>query len=298
MSNKIIGDNFIQRLEQLTFQMQNPMRGFFGGNHRTNLNGQNVEFADFKEYTLGDDIRHIDWNLYSRFEKHYIKLFVDERQMKVQIFIDGSASMVKIDNNKREFALKAAIAIGYLAIHSLDKVSFHVMRENHSENIANTITNKEAFFKAVTELKETTFKGPTNINNAILNEINIGSNDGLTVIISDFMTDDWKKAVDYLRYKKRDVLLVQVLSQEDVNPFYSGRMRLLDSEALDVLDEKNMQLRITKGHIKAYEMALNDFKEDIRKFAASRGIHYISVLSEEDILNFVFKRLGMVGLVK
>jgi len=298
MSNKIIGDNFIQRLEQLTFQMQNPMRGFFGGNHRTNLNGQNVEFADFKEYTLGDDIRHIDWNLYSRFEKHYIKLFVDERQMKVQIFIDGSASMVKIDNNKREFALKAAIAIGYLAIHSLDKVSFHVMRENHSENIANTITNKEAFFKAVTELEETTFKGPTNINNAILNEINIGSNDGLTVIISDFMTDDWKKAVDYLRYKKRDVLLVQVLSQEDVNPFYSGRMRLLDSEALDVLDEKNMQLRITKGHIKAYEMALNDFKEDIRKFAASRGIHYISVLSEEDILNFVFKRLGMVGLVK
>ena len=145
MSNKIIGDNFIQRLEQLTFQMQNPMRGFFGGNHRTNLNGQNVEFADFKEYTLGDDIRHIDWNLYSRFEKHYIKLFVDERQMKVQIFIDGSASMVKIDNNKREFALKAAIAIGYLAIHSLDKVSFHVMRENHSENIANTITNKKPF---------------------------------------------------------------------------------------------------------------------------------------------------------
>ena len=85
MKRKIISDEFIGHLESLVLNMKGPMKGYFGGNHRTNSYGSTVEFADFREYVLGDDIRRIDWNLYSRFEKHFIKLFVDERQMHIQI---------------------------------------------------------------------------------------------------------------------------------------------------------------------------------------------------------------------
>jgi len=299
MKKRILDDQFISRLEILSFQMQQPMRGFFGGNHRTNSYGQTVEFADFREYVLGDDIRHIDWNLYSRFEKHFIKLFVDERQMLIQIFMDCSASMSKVDNQKADFMLKVASTIGYLSIHSMDKISFHTMHNTNSNNISGLITSKDAFYRSIPKLEEIEFYGDVDIEKAILSTPSTGTNDGLTVIISDFLTNsNWKKAVDYLIYKKREVLLIQILSDEDINPKFSGRMRLLDTEAIDVLDDKNMRLRITKGHMLAYKEALKDFKEDIKSFASKRGIHYISVLSDEIIEKFVFQKLAMIGTVK
>ena len=75
MKKNIITLEFINQLEAMVLNMNQPMKGFFGGIHKTNEYGSTVEFADFREYVLGDDIRRIDWNLYSRFEKHFIKLY-------------------------------------------------------------------------------------------------------------------------------------------------------------------------------------------------------------------------------
>ena len=299
MKTNILDDQFISRLENLAFLMQQPMRGFFGGNHRTKSYGQTVEFADFREYVLGDDLRHIDWNLYSRFEKHFVKLFVDERQMLIQIFMDCSASMAKVDILKAELMLKVAATLGYLSVHSLDKVAFQVMHGNNAKNIAGLITGKDAFYRSILKLEEIEFYGEVNVEKAVTGLPSPGSNDGLTVIISDFLTEsNWKKAVDYLIFQKREVLLIQILSLEDLDPKFNGRMRLLDAEALDVLDAKNMRIKITKGHRLAYQEALQDYLEDIKVFANKRGVHYISVLSDEIIERFVFQRLAMLGTVK
>lgn len=299
MQKHILDDNFITRLERLTFHMLQPMRGFFGGNHVTKSHGQTVEFADFREYVLGDDIRHIDWNLYSRFEKHFIKLFVDERQMSTQIFLDGSLSIHKADKDKSALMLKMAAAIGYLGVHTMDKISFYAMYENESVNLSGLITSKDAFYRSLSTLESMPFKGDVDIEKAIINTPNLGSNDGLTIIISDFMTDsNWKKAVDFLLYKKRQVLLIQILSPEDINPHFSGRMRLLDTEAVDVLDNRNMRIRITKGHIIAYQEALKDFKEDIKTFSTKRGIHFISLVSDEEAERVIFNQLLRIGMVK
>ena len=102
--------------------------GYFGGKHLVNTYGQTVEFADYREYQLGDDIRRIDWNLYRRFEKHFLKLFTDERQMQVQIFLDCSASMGKENPKKGAYAEAAAAAMGFLAVHNMDKVTFNLMK--------------------------------------------------------------------------------------------------------------------------------------------------------------------------
>ncbi|MFA7417813.1 MAG: DUF58 domain-containing protein [Acholeplasma sp.] len=299
MKRKILNDEFIGRLETLTFHMSAPMRGFFGGNHRTNTYGSTVEFADFREYVLGDDIRHIDWNLYSRFEKHYIKLFVDERQMCTQIFIDCSASMAKIDFSKAAYALKAAAAIGYISVHNMDRVSLRLIKGENLEEIDGTITGKTAFYRAISKLEDTTFKGYADIEKAVMNGLNIGSNDGLTVIISDFLTENnWKKAVDYLIYQKRQVLLLQVLSEDELNPHYSGRIRLVDSEAKDPLDERNLRMKITKSDFKAYHQALSDYQAEIKKFCNARGAHFVSVSSKDTVERLVFEKLAQVGTVK
>lgn len=299
MKHKIIDDEFLSRLEALSYHMGIPMRGFFGGNHRTKSYGSTVEFADFREYMLGDDIRYIDWNLYSRFEKHFIKLFVDERQMMTQVFIDCSASMAKIDPNKAVFSLRTAAAFGYLAIHSMDRLSFQLLNQDVSESLDGVITGKDAYYRAINKLEEVSFKGEVNIEKAILSTQDIGGDDGLCVIISDFLTENnWKKAVDYLIYNKKQVLLIQVLSPDEINPNYKGRIQIVDAEAVHPVDERNIKMKITKSDYLAYQMALKDYQDDIKKFCASRGVHFISAHSDEPVEKLIFGKLEEVGTVK
>ena len=100
MKVSYLNDQFFSRLETLALNLKTDLAGYFGGKHLVKTYGQTVEFSDYREYQLGDDIRRIDWNLYSRFEKYFLKLFTDERQMQVQIFLDCSASMGK-ENPRR-----------------------------------------------------------------------------------------------------------------------------------------------------------------------------------------------------
>lgn len=299
MKRRIIDDAFIQRLEALVLQMQTSMQGYFGGTHRTKSYGSTIEFADFREYVLGDDIRRIDWNLYSRFEKHFIKLFVDERQMHNRLYLDCSASMGKINREKAEYALRLVAALGFLSVHNMDKVSFGLMCGDVCHDLCGTVVGKDAFYRAVDQLGTVEFKGETAIEAAVQSCRNPGYNDGLTVIVSDFLTDsEWKKAVDFLLYRHREVLLIQVLSPEEIDPTYNGRIFLRDAESTDVTDERNMKMKITQGAFKAYQNALADYIDSIRSFCASRGVGFISARCDEPIEKLVFGRLYESGVIK
>ena len=241
MKVSYLNDEFFSRLETLSIELRANLAGFFGGKHLVKTYGQTVEFADYREYMLGDDIRRIDWNLFSRFEKFFIKLFTDERQMHTQVFLDCSASMGKEVEKKAAYAFAVAAAIGYLSVHNMDKVSYKLIKGDTADDPFGTIVGKRAFFNAMSTLENIEFEGDGDLKKAIINTPNPGNNDGLTVIISDFFTDsDWKAAIDFLCYKKRQVLLVQVLTPDEIDPSYVGRVNLIDSESLDVTDEKNM----------------------------------------------------------
>ena len=297
MKNPYLNDAFFGRMETLALNLKADLAGFFGGKHLVKTYGQTVEFADYREYMLGDDIRRIDWNLYSRFEKFFLKLFTDERQMHVQVFIDCSASMGKADPKKGAYAVGVGAALGFLAVHNMDKMSFKLIKEDRAEDPFGTIVGKNTFFKAISKLEEMEFGGESDLCNAITS-CQMGSNDGLTVIISDFFTDsDWKKAVDYLCYKKKQVMLVQILTPDELDPAYSGRLDLIDAEANDLLDAKNMRIRIARSPQLAYEEAMKDFKEDIRAFCASRGAGFVSVSTEKPIEKVLFKELLKVGIM-
>ncbi len=298
MKVSYLNDEFFGRLETLALNLRTNLAGFFGGKHLVKTYGQTVEFADYREYMLGDDIRRIDWNLYSRFEKYFLKLFTDERQMHVQIFLDCSASMEMGNPKKAEFAIAVAAALGFLAVHNMDKVSFNLMHKDKAINNTGTIVGKNAFFRAIGELENIEFKDDTDIASAITNSPNTGTNDGLTVIISDFFTESaWKKAVDYLSYKKRQVMLVQVLSPEEIEPAYSGRVHLVDSESDDISDPKNLKIRITRSMQIAYEEAFKDLEEDIRSFCVSRGAEFFSVSCDKPFEKTLFGDLLKAGIV-
>lgn len=298
MKVSYLNDEFFSRLETLALNLQANLAGYFGGKHFVRTYGQTVEFADYREYMLGDDIRRIDWNLYSRFEKFFIKLFTDERQMHVQIFLDCSASMGKDNPKKAAYAIGTAAALGFLSVHNMDKVSFKLMKGSAAEDPFGTIVGKNSFFRAISALENIVFDDDTDIESAVVGCQNTGSNDGLTVIISDFLTDsDWKKAVDYLCYKKRQVLLIQVLTPEELEPTYSGRVNLIDAESVDLADLRNMKLRITGSMQAAYEEALRDMIEELRSFCASRGAEFLTVDSSKPIEKVLFGELLKAGIM-
>ncbi len=299
MKRKIIDDAFISQLETLTLNMLTPMKGYFGGSHRTNTYGQTIEFADFREYVLGDDIRRIDWNLYSRFEKHFIKLFVDERQMHIQLFLDCSASMSRVSNAKAEYALRTIAALGYLSVHNMDKLSMYLMKDEKCVDLYGMIVGKDAYYNAVKKLEDVEFEGATNISAAVSNCLNIGNNDGLTVIVSDFLTDnDWKKAVDYLLYRHRQVMLIQILDPIDIDPTYNGKIFLRDAESDNMLDSVNLKMRINPSTYKAYRTALAEYIGDMKSFCSSRGVDLITVRSDSSVEKLIFGKLAERSVVK
>lgn len=298
MKGSYLNDGFFSRLETLSLNLKSNLAGYFGGKHLVNTYGQTVEFADYREYQLGDDIRRIDWNLFSRFEKYFLKLFTDERQMQVQIFLDCSASMGKDNPKKSSYAIATAAALGFLSVHNMDKVSFHFMKGNKADNPFGTIIGKNSFFRAVGTMEELTFEEDADIRDCIVSCPNTEAKNGLTVIISDFFTDsNWKNAVDYLCYKNRQVLLVQIMTPEELDPTYDGRVNLIDSESLDVADPKNMKMKITKSMLKVYEEAMTDFKADMKSFCSKRGVDYISVRTDMPIEKVLFGELLKVGIM-
>ena len=299
MKRQIITDSFISRLEAIVFNMKTAMSGFFGGMHKTKSYGSTVEFADFREYVLGDDLRRIDWNLFSRFEKFFIKLFTDERQMHIQIFIDCSASMAFKNSSKDEFVIQAAAALGYLAVQNMDKVSIKLIHGDKAEDLCGVISGKNQFIRALNQLEEVKFYGTAKIDKAIIGCENPGYSDGMTVIISDFLTDDnWKSGVDYLLYRHREVMLCQVLDQQEVSPTYKGRNMLFDVESDDRNDDRHMKLNITKGDYEAYLKALDDYLKDIQTFVNKRGLSYLHGISNEPVEKLFFEQLYESGVIK
>ena len=298
MKGSYLNDEFFSRLEALSLNLKSNLSGYFGGKHLVSSYGQTVEFSDFREYQLGDDIRRIDWNLYSRFEKYFLKLFTDERQMQIQIFLDCSASMGKDNPQKAGYALATAAALGFLSVQNMDKVSFYIMRGNKAENPYGTLIGKNAFFGAMSDLEKVEFVDDTDIEACVKSCTDTSARNGLTVIISDFLTEsDWKKAVDYLCYKKRQVLLAQVLTPEELDPSYDGRVNLIDVESPDLMDNRNMKMRITRSMQKAYQEALRDFKEDIKTFCSKRGVDYISISTDTPVERVLFNELLKTGIM-
>ena len=298
MKVSYINDDFFSQLETCALNLRTDLTGFFGGKHLVKTYGQTVEFADYREYMLGDDIRRIDWNLFSRFEKFFLKLFTDERQMHTQIYIDCSASMGKPNAKKAAYALGFAAALGFLSVHNMDKLSYRLIRGGSCTDPFGLIVGKTPFFRAVSEFESIPFEEEADLGEAILSS-EVSNGNGLSVIVSDFFTEsDWKKAVDFLCYKKRQVLLVQVLAPEERDPSYSGRVNLIDSESADALDERNMKINATRGMQLAYAEALKDYLADMRSFCTSRGAEFVSVTCDKPIEKELFGELLKTGILE
>ena len=299
MKRRILDGEFLDRLDAASLLLKSSMTGYFGGGRKSRSYGSTVEFADFREYFPGDDIRRIDWNIYARFEKYFIKLFTDERQMHNQILIDTSASMACGSPEKAEAALRIAAAFGYLSVCAMDRVSFKTLNGDVCEDIGFTVHNKDSFYRAAQVLERTDFEGETDLEKSVVNMQSPGYDDGLTIVISDFLTEsNWKKMLDFLVYRRREVLFIQVLSPDELYPNFDGRVHMVDSEAVGLDDSRNMRLRITRKMVQAYQRAFDEYEKELIDFCASRNATFFTASSSDPIEQVIFGKGFETEIIK
>ena len=271
MSYKIINEEFLQQIESLQTLIRNNVAGMFGGTHKSKSYGSSCEFADYRDYVPGDDITKIDWNAYARFDKLYQKLYLDERQMHTRIYIDASRSMEYGRRDKAEQSLRLAATIAYLSLNEMDKVSIYAVKDKEIVNVVEGMVGKDAFVTEIGKLNDIEFSGDSYLRDAIVPS-SVGYGDGLSVIISDFLTDnDYESAVNHLVDKRRDVLCIQVLSPDELNPKLRGKVHLYDSEDVEKIYRRNIKKDIMKAYREALEYATNR----INGLCASRGASYL-----------------------
>ncbi len=291
MKRKVFDGALFERVEAISLVMKDAMTGLFGGSRKAHGYGNTVEFADFREYVPGDDLRRIDWNVFARFEKFFIKLFTDERQLHHRIVIDCSKSMESGNPEKGESALRLAAALGYLAVCAMDRVSFQMLHGDRLTDLCGTLVGKTAVCNAALMLENVEFYGDSDLEKALLNDPNPGYDDGLTIVISDLLTEsDWKAMVDFLIFRRREVLLLQLLSPQEAKPSLSGDIQLIDMESTVPSDRRNMRMKINKTFEKAYDTALREYRKEIADFCGSRGAACIFATTNEPIEHIIFEK--------
>ena len=294
MKKVVIDEFFLGQLEQLGTILKNNVAGMFGGNRRSKNLGSSCEFADYRDYMPGDDVTKIDWNAYARFDKLYQKLYFDERQMHTKIYIDVSRSMVHGNDEKAVAAIKIAAAFAYLSVCEMDKVSIYAMRGASLEEVVCGMVGKDSYLNCIGKLNELEFDFDSKISEAIVPS-SVGRGDGYSIIISDFLTDEnYEAAIDRLAEQKRDILCVQILSREEINPQLRGKMHLFDSED----QSRFFRKKIDQDVVRAYKDALKYVTDRIRLYCESRGGQYILVPAYTELSEIFLDKFIDMGVVK
>lgn len=294
MSNLVVDEALLEQIELVQLLLKNNVAGRFGGMHKAKVFGSSCEFEDFRDYIPGDDITKIDWNAFARFQKLYLKLYLDERQVHTRIYIDASRSMGFGKGGKDAQALRIAAAFAYISVCEMDRVSIYLIRENKLEPVIENILGREAYLTDISKLNDVVFEGDSYISEAILPST-VGYGDGMSVIISDFLTDnDFEQGIDRLVNKKRDVVCIQVLSEEELNTKTHGKMHLFDSENSNRFFRKN----INRDILMAYKSALEYIFDNLKNICLSRGADYALISAKDSLIDVFFEKLGNIGVIK
>lgn len=278
MDNTVFDKGFFDKLNTLKMSLNMRLSQGMSGIRKSSAKGSSVEFSDFREYMLGDDIRRIDWNAYGRTDKLYIKQFMEEKEGIFQIFIDTSCSMCFGEAPKSKMALQIAGALSYIVLNNLDRVYINEMKEN-SLTKGKGMNGAAAFSHVLNDLSRISFDGKTTLNKTILSRpLQVG---GVSIIISDFFDGQGiEEALRYLAYRKQTIVLIQVLAKEEIEVNYEGTLNILDMET-----DERVKITMSNATIKKYKEQLAMMQENLEMLSRKYGAKYVRIRSDESLVN-------------
>jgi uncharacterized protein (DUF58 family) len=282
----VFDEGFLRQLERLLLLMKRPVRGGLKGGRRSVKRGQSVEFADFRDYSLGDDLRQLDWNVLARLEKLFIKLYVEEEDVTISFFLDCSASMAAGNPPKLLFAKRAAAALGYIALASEDKVAVTALAGRAGRRQV-SLRGSGRVFRLLSALSSIgASDGPTDLLAAARHAGAQLHGRGVVVLISDLLDPAADKVIRELAATGSELIVLHVLSPDELDPSMEGDVRLVDVESGDGID-----VTIDLATIDDYKARLAAWQEGFAELAAKRGATYVPISTDLPLADLVFAEL-------
>jgi uncharacterized protein (DUF58 family) len=302
MPDSLLTPELLRRLEQFQLLAARRAKSSAKGERRSRARGQSVEFADYRNYVHGDDFRYLDWNLYGRLERLFLKLYEEERELPVRIFLDASESMTFGEPRKFDFARQVAAAIGYVALSGFDRVS--VIPFPDRANDANmdpgariaelaargalrSVRGKRSAIQFFQNLSKLTAGGAANLNEALRRGALEARQAGVAVVLGDFLDPaGYESGLNALVGRGFQVDLVQILAPDELSPATFGDLRLVDSES-----GAAQEVTFGRFRLKAYRQTVQNFMQRLREFCQARGINFFTASSNTDLQELLLKQL-------
>src|SRR5216683_3364229 len=232
----LLDPQFLHRLEQLELVSRKIFQGRMKGERRSKKKGQSVEFADFRNYVIGDDLRFLDWNLYARLDKLFIRIFFEEEDLHFYILLDNSLSMDFGNPTKLHYARQIAAALGFIGLVNLDRVVLEVFNNRLTQSLP-ALRGRRSLWRMLDFLQKLEPAGPSDMAKALRAFSLKCSGKGVVVVLSDFMDKGgYEEALRYLVARQLDIYVIQILSQEEIEPEIVGDLKLVDIEDDDVAE--------------------------------------------------------------
>jgi len=306
VANALITPELLRRLEQFQLLAARRAKSSAKGERRSRARGQSVEFADYRTYVHGDDFRYLDWNLYGRLEKLFLKLYEEERELPVRIFLDASESMTFGEPRKFDFARQVAAAIGYVGLCGFDRVSaiafpalppFAEIQDQVSAGAYNlelasrgalrAVRGKKSAIPFFQNLSNVAARGSANLNEALRRGALEARQAGVAVVLSDFLDPaGYESGLTALIGRGFQVDIVQILAPEELSPSTFGDLRLVDSETGGV-----QEVTFGRYRMKSYQQTVQNFIQRLREYCQGRGINFFTASSNTPLEELLLKQL-------
>jgi len=277
---------FLAQLERLSLLSRRTFRGSVKGERRSPRRGHSVEFADYRAYGHGDDLRYVDWNIYGRTDRLHVKLFVDEEDLCLHLLVDASASMGFGAPSKLDYAVRLAAAMGFVGLVNHERVGLGLLRERVAEGWPPT-RGRGQILPLMDFLAEVRPGGSTSLDDGLANYAKRARDPGLVVVVSDLLDPaGYERGVRALLERRFDVHVVHLLDPEEMNPTLGGDLRLIDSETGELRD-----LTVDAEALRGYRERLRHFLERVESFCRSQEIGYHRVITDTPVEAFVVAQL-------
>ena len=269
-------NDFLKKLEYLHILSKRVFAGQFRAERIARKRGSGLEFADHRPYALGDDFRHIDWRAYQRLDRLLLRMFEEEQDMPVYLFIDTSRSMAEGNPSKLDYACHVAAALCYIGLSHLDRVAILTWKDKLDAETP-TRRGKGQIFRIFDFLTALEPQGRTDLAESIRAFCARRKQKGVAVVMSDFLDPSGHEAgLNALRYFQHDVFLVHVTSRNDADPAIAGDVRMVDSESGDARD-----VELTPTLINAYRRAWQHHVESLQAYCGKYDLGYVRTPVEE-----------------
>ena len=292
-SPPLLDPEFLRKLEQLELVSRKIFVGRMKGERRSKRRGSSVEFADHRNYTPGDDLRHIDWNVYGRLDRLFLKLFLEEEDLHVYTLLDTSASMDFGEPTKLHYGKQVAASLAFIGLVNQDRVVLDTFGAGLGPGLAG-LRGRSQMSRVVGYLDNLQAEGTSDLASAARSFAIRRTGKGIVVVVSDFLDKHgYEDALRYLLARNLDIYVIHVLSREEVEPELAGDLRLVDAE-----DDEAAEITISAPLLRRYKQNLEAFVGGLKAWCTSRGIAYIFTTNQNPFDQLVLNYLRRRGLVK